>query len=173
MYFIDLIPNLKPPSPKGVYQYLDQDIVEILYSLNTKIRKYDLLKFYFRNIITVPPISLRQGFEKFCLTNHVKHSIADKPGVKIDVKKGEAYLLIDDEDLVQVIQQAQQKGLTPGIDIGIISYNDSSLKEVVGSGISVISTDFTLMGQTIAQMIKGDDKTHKRNPSHFIDRGSF
>ena len=38
-----------------------------------------------------------------------------------------------------------------GKDVGVISYNDTALKQLFG--ISVVSTDFNIMGETAAKMI--------------------
>ena len=38
-------------------------------------------------------------------------------------------------------------------DIGLISYNDTILKEVLEGGITTISTDFKKMGKALAKII--------------------
>ena len=82
-------------------------------------------------------------------------------------------LIIDDDDLVRLVELANERKLVIGQDIGIISYNDTPLKKVVGTGISVISTDFKKMGKTIGKMILDNEKGSIQNPCSFIDRGSF
>ncbi|WP_332913348.1 substrate-binding domain-containing protein [Algoriphagus boritolerans] len=44
-----------------------------------------------------------------------------------------------------------------GRDIGVISYNDTPLKEILADGITTISTDFHQMGKTIAEQILGTE----------------
>jgi len=68
---------------------------------------------------------------------------------------------------------ARANNLKLGTELGIISYNDTSLKKVVGSGISTISTDFQKMGEQVVQLIQSKDDSCISNPCGFIDRGSF
>ena len=48
-------------------------------------------------------------------------------------------------------------------DIGIISYNDTPLKEIIENGITVISTDFNEMGTKLAEMITNGLKVKIEN----------
>ena len=57
-----------------------------------------------------------------------------------------------------------------GQDVGIVSYNDTPLKELLG--ITVISTDFKTMGETAAYMILKDKRERVKNAFRFIDRHS-
>jgi DNA-binding LacI/PurR family transcriptional regulator len=57
-----------------------------------------------------------------------------------------------------------------GKDIGVISYNDTPLKDLLG--ITVISTDFQVMGETAAYMILKKKRETVKNVFRFIDRGS-
>ncbi|MEN9703541.1 MAG: hypothetical protein RLZZ209_969, partial [Bacteroidota bacterium] len=61
----------------------------------------------------------------------------------------------------------------PGKDIGIISYDDTPLKEIIAEGISVISNDFSKMGERAAQMIINREKGRESNDFYFLDRGSL
>lgn len=61
--------------------------------------------------------------------------------------------MIWDRDLVKVVKAAQEVNLEIGMDIGIISYNDTPLKKVVANGITTISTDFVAMDKTLAQLV--------------------
>jgi DNA-binding LacI/PurR family transcriptional regulator len=58
-------------------------------------------------------------------------------------------------------------------DIGMISYNDSLLKEVIEGGITTISTDFKLMGKQLAEMIKNNDPKRIANASQVQLRKSI
>jgi len=60
----------------------------------------------------------------------------------------------------------------PGSDIGIISLNDTMLKEIVLGGITTISTDFKKMGDRLAEMIMNKEKSQVRNPASLIKRFS-
>ena len=83
----------------------------------------------------------------------------------------DAYIIIEESDLVNLVKQARDKNFKPGKDIGIISYNDTPLKELLG--ITVISTDFKLMGETAAYMILKKKKEVVKNVFRFINRHSI
>jgi DNA-binding LacI/PurR family transcriptional regulator len=68
---------------------------------------------------------------------------------------------------------AAEKNLKLGQDLGIVSFNDTTLKEVVAGGITTISTDFNLMGQTLARMIQDRSSGKIRNQSALIRRNSL
>ena len=63
-------------------------------------------------------------------------------------------MIVNDRDLVDLLKQAEKQDFIPGQDFGIISYNDTPLKEILAGGITTLSTDFKLMGQTMATLIK-------------------
>jgi len=71
------------------------------------------------------------------------------------------------------VKNAKSKHLKIGNEIGIISYNDSTLKEVVDNGITTISTDFIKMGQTLANMILNRSKRLVENSCSLIIRNSL
>ena len=90
-----------------------------------------------------------------------------------DVQKGDAFIVIDDNSLVEVIQVATRKGWQLGRDIGVISYNETPLKSVIGNGITTITTDFAAMGKTMAEMVLSGKREVVENPFVLIDRKSF
>ena len=55
---------------------------------------------------------------------------------------------------MELIKNQSDKDWELGKDIGILSYDETPLKEILAGGISVISTDFRKMGETAAEMIK-------------------
>ena len=57
-----------------------------------------------------------------------------------------------------------------GTDIGVISYNDTPLKDLLG--ITVISTDFQKMGILAAKMLLDKKPRAIKNDFNFINRFS-
>lgn len=172
LYLIDVMPKYLSGEYSGVFQDFELDVLETLQSIQYLIKKYESLTLVFRNTITEVPETLKKGFLAYCKKRGIKHHVVYKK-VGLDIKKGEAYIVIDDEDLVRIVEVASKKKLKIGKDVGIISYNDTPLKKIVRDGISVISTDFAAIGSGIAKMIL-ECKHHKsRNKTTFIDRGSF
>ncbi|HPR85872.1 MAG TPA: substrate-binding domain-containing protein, partial [Prolixibacteraceae bacterium] len=90
-----------------------------------------------------------------------------------EMKAGEVYFVPSDRNLVRLVKMAAEKNLQLGKDVGIVSFNDTVLKEVVAGGITTISTDFQLMGQTLARMIQERSAEKIRNHSALIQRNSL
>ena len=65
----------------------------------------------------------------------------------------DTYFNCIDRDLVTLLKQAERQQMTPGREFGIISYNDTPLKEILAGGITTLSTDFRQMGLKLAQLI--------------------
>jgi DNA-binding LacI/PurR family transcriptional regulator len=172
-YLLDIKPVDSSVSYPGVFQDFEQDIFKALSSVIASCRKYSKLILVFQNQITDPPADIVKGFNRFCKTNHFDSHILRASLKKRRPRQGEAYVIIDDEDLVYLVEQAQNLGLQLGSDLGLVSYNETSLKKIAACGISVISTDFAAMGKTIAEMVTGRKNEVIYNPFRFIDRGSF
>ena len=87
------------------------------------------------------------------------------------LKKGDLFITIEESDLVNLVKQVREDEFKLGSEIGIISYNDTPLKELLG--ITVISTDFKVMGETTAKMILNKETGKVKVPFNFIDRESL
>ena len=79
-------------------------------------------------------------------------------------------IVIEENDLVTLVKQIRDSQFQLGKDIGIISYNDTPLKDLLG--ISCISTDFQLMGETAAYMILKKKQEKVKNVFGFVHRHS-
>jgi DNA-binding LacI/PurR family transcriptional regulator len=90
-----------------------------------------------------------------------------------NVIKNNLYIIFDDSELLNTLKIIQQKGWKLKDDIGIISFDETPMKELLAGGISVLSTDFELMGKTAAEMVKGKVSGQIANPFRLIYRNSF
>ena len=93
------------------------------------------------------------GFKRFCEENNIEYEVIYSLSNR-KVKKGEAYFVMSDRNLVRMVKKATEENLTLGVDLGLVSFNDTVLKEVVAGGITTVSTDFKLMGETLAELGK-------------------
>ncbi len=173
LYLLGRHPRSLRQEYHGVFQDFHQDMIRGLTATGDRMWKYDRLVFYFRDSVTTPPIELMNGFVDFCRDMRMDHRIV-RANERPRIHQGEAYIVIDDEDLISLVQMAHEKHYILGQDLGLISYNDTPIKSVIStSGVSVISTDFEQMGHSVVQMVKEGRFDHLINPSCFIDRGSF
>ena len=153
-----------------VYQDFDKDVYDAL------IDGEDLLEKYTKLIMIFPggkePEGRMLGFQRFCAEKGVEFEII-RNLINKEIKKGEAYFVPSDRNLVRLVKMAAEKDLQLGVDVGIVSFNDTVLKEVVAGGITTISTDFQQMGQKLAQMIQERSNDKIRNQSSLIRRNSL
>ena len=86
---------------------------------------------------------------------------------------GDAVLVIHDNALVDVVKGLRSANLSMGEEVGVISYNESALKEVIGNGMSAISTDFHAMGEMMAELIQSGREAHITIPTRLLIRPSL
>jgi hypothetical protein len=84
-----------------------------------------------------------------------------------------AYLVIQQKDLVNMVKQCRIENLKIGSDVGLIAYNDSPMYEIIENGITVISTDFALMGLKASEFVKTRKYVKEVIPARMIVRGSL
>lgn len=156
----------------SVYQDFQNDIYEALNQGIDLLKKYKKLVFILPEEIEKKKLNIQAGFKKFCGANKIDHDIVENEDFR-EVKKGEAYISMEESDLVSIIKLSRKKRLIIGRDIGILSFNDTPLKEVLEDGISVISTNFHRMGALAAELILEKRRLKVRNEFSFIRRNSL
>jgi len=155
-----------------IYQDFENDIYNALIQGYKKISKYKKLVLVYPDKSVYPyPKKIVHGFRKFCIQKSLDFEVIGEIYEDIILKKGDLFITIVEDDLVNLINQIRDNEFMIGKDIGVLSYNDTPLKDLLG--ISVISTDFKMMGQTAAQMILNNEKGSVKNPFKFIDRDSM
>ena len=154
----------------AIYQNFENDIFNSLSSGEKLLSKYKTL------IMIYPggkePKGQLDGFVKFCKKKNFDYKIIQNPEER-EIQEGDVYIIPKDIDLVNIIKKTRELNYVIGKDIGIISYNDTPLKEVVGDGITTISTDFKLMGKTLAEMVLNNIDKKIENPASLIIRKSL
>lgn len=156
----------------GVYQDFKNDIYLALKQGLEKIQKYKRLILIYPTKTVYPyPKGILYGFRKFCEENYIEFEILDEIFEDIILKKGNLFITIEESDLVNLITQIRDNEYLLGKDIGVISYNNTPLKELLG--ITVISTDFKNMGEKAADIILTKKTGMFKNPFGFIDRNSL
>ena len=154
-----------------VFEDFELDIHQALYTGIDKIKKYNKL------ILVFPTdnyycAGIHHGFRNFCDAEGFDYDIIERVGPH-EISEGELYIVIEEVDLVELIKKANAQNLRLGKDIGTITYNDTPFKEILAGGITVLSTDFIKMGETLADMIKNRKRTKVKNPFTLIIRNSI
>lgn len=154
----------------SVHQNFKKDIYNGLQTGLKQIKKYQKAVLLYRK--ERQPIGILEGFKLFCVHYNIKNEVIDVLNNR-KISQGELYILLEDKNLIQIIKRIKEEQLTLAKDIGIISYNDTLLKEIVEGGITTISTNFNLMGQRLAEMILNKEFAQVENPYNLIIRNSL
>jgi DNA-binding transcriptional regulator YhcF (GntR family) len=155
-----------------VYQDFENDIYNALKEGLEKIQKYTRIILVYPEKAVYPyPRRILHGFKKFCTEFEINYEILDEVYDDIVLKKGDLFITIEESDLVNLVKQIRDNKMKLGKHIGVISYNDTPLKELLG--ITVMSTDFKVMGETAARMILNKEIGQVKVPFNFIYRKSI
>ena len=153
------------PELKGkyssVFQNFEKDTYEALVSGLEYLRKYNHI--YMVQKDEKEPTERYDGLCSFCNEYNFEKEYILTTKNRV-IQKGEVYIVVNDRDLIYLLKQSEQQGLLPGIDFGIISYNDTPLKELLVGGITTLSTDFNIMGKTMASLINTKSIETIENP---------
>ncbi|PSL01663.1 GntR family transcriptional regulator [Cecembia rubra] len=159
----------------SVFQDFKQDIYNALKQLHSKLLKYEKLILVFPFHSNYPyPENILLGFKKYAVEAGLEYKIISEVDASLTIQDKEAYIIIEENDLVNLIKIARRsKGLKIGKNIGVLSYNETPLKEVLEKGITVISTDFAKMGKLTAEMILTRQGKQIKNDFKVIERESL
>jgi DNA-binding transcriptional regulator YhcF (GntR family) len=154
-----------------IYQNFRKDIYNALVSALDLLSKYKVLK-----LIIPPEENIDQGivvgFRNFCIHHKMDFQIIHSMR-NLEVSYKDAFVVIKEENLVELIKNTQKMAFKLGEDVGIISYNESPLKELLCDGITVMSTNFRRMAQLAAECITNRNKVKIENPFTLIRRRSL
>ncbi len=150
---LDALPQELGEEYAAVYQSFAEDVYVGLRSLLDKLRRYESLNVVYNDQFQFIPDSLVAGMRRF--SEDFKIPLHIYRGFDFSkIAKGKCYMAISDRDLAGVIKTMQAKKLQVGRDIGLLSFDDTPLKEVLLGGVTTITTDFEWMGEQAAVLIK-------------------
>ncbi|UHG93076.1 GntR family transcriptional regulator [Spirosoma oryzicola] len=157
----------------AVYQDFEEDIFNALSAAFDRLQHYQRLTLVLsKDRFQYVPASLQAGFNRFGQIHDFPVRIVDTYSADL-VKEGEAFLLFADRDLVSFLKDIDQLKLELGKQVGLLSYDDTPMKEILAGGISVISTDFALMGKTAGQLLADRQRDKVANPGGLTLRNSL
>ncbi|MDX1939332.1 MAG: GntR family transcriptional regulator [Saprospiraceae bacterium] len=155
----------------AVYQDFAKDIYNALTQALDLLQKYHTIKIIFPEY-TYHPREILTGFKRFCAEYAFNFKIINNIGHE-PIAPNEAYINLMEDDLVVLIKRIKNLGYKVGQEVGIISYNETPLKEILLDGITVISTDFEKLGETAARMTLDNKREHIANPFYLVVRNSL
>lgn len=161
------------PELKGLYPSVGQDFEEDTYqALLTgaeQVKKYETITLVQKE--GFEPEERFDGIIRFCnefgLCPQLLSTLKGHP-----VEKKHLYITATDRELVDILKKADAQKLAIGHDFGVISYNETPMKEILCGGITTLSTDFKQMGRTLAMLVKKKTLQTIANPCTLIRRGS-
>jgi DNA-binding transcriptional regulator YhcF (GntR family) len=155
-----------------VCQGFDTTFYDCLKSGTALFKKYEKLNFIFP-LTSEHPRGGILYFERFCKENGLKSSLVERTIQESDLVKGEAYLIVSHADLIEAVKICKNKGLKLGQDVGIVTFNDAPMLEIIENGITSISVDFKQMGVLAARFINNNERIQTYVPTRLIVRGSL
>ena len=142
----------------AAYENFAQDIYAALEQALEQLSKYNTIKIIFPKNSYFPQ-EILTGFYRFCqqyaFSHKVIHNIKEE-----DINPGEVFINLMEDDLVTLIERLIVLKLKIGVDVGLISYNETPLKRFILDGITTISTDFHELGTQAAEFVL-NGKTEK------------
>lgn len=155
----------------AIYEDFEKDIYNALSEAIKKLKKYRKLKIIFPEY-TYHPRAILNGFYRFCKDYSFEYEVIKKPQL-INISKDTVYISLMEDDLVTLIKKILETKLEVGKQVGIISYNETPIKQIILDGITTISADFKYMGEKAAKMILEKSTEHVAVPFYLTARNSL
>lgn len=147
-----------------------EELYQTLMEISGSCQKYSHFRLVFPDNIYHKEIW--EGFADFCLDHKIKFDIVPEL-TATEINKGQLYIIKSDQDLAKLVKHCREHQLKLGKDIGVICYNDSTLKEVLAGGISVVTPNFNDIGKQVAHLVMSQDFGKSKGGYKFIRRGSI
>ncbi|MFT4094383.1 MAG: winged helix-turn-helix domain-containing protein [Niabella sp.] len=152
-----------------IYQDFEHDIYKALLSAGSFMKKYSSVVLIL-NEEGFHPREIVKGVKRFCnetgktfqLTYSAEH---------LELQKRALYIETLETDLSLLIKKSRAQAWNLGQEIGIISFNETILKELLN--ITVVTTDFQNLGIQAASSILEGTINCVKNPFYMIRRGSI
>ncbi len=154
-----------------VWQDFEFSVDDALNSLVKQIRKYGTFKLVYPKKLKHPAFIL-DAYHRICNKIQKSPQVFYNAG-DLKIRKGDSVFVLRQSDLYTVLKYCQQQDLSVGSDVGILAYNDIPLYEFVSNGITVISTNFQLMGSKAAEFIHKGGTVKEVIPVRVILRNSL
>lgn len=172
LLLLDAMPQRYDKPCSAVYQDFHNDLYEELKALYQKLSAYECMHMVFNDSFQFIPIEILTGIHQFM--SETQYPIYIEKAFDVEsLEKGHCYMAVSERDLACIIKVVNQRGWTLRKDIGLLSFDDTPLKEVLQGGITTISTDFRQMGELAGKLIRTGTIKRIANRWTLSDRGSL
>lgn len=170
LYYLE---NYLPHSHRinGALLDYSEDFYKALTQASGKITLYEKIIFVNSSNSQFPlPTGIIDGFVNYCDSCEIDYEIVNDCRQDFQNTNGTLLMIFDENDLAACIKAMRKEQKEMGRDVGIISYNDHPMKDLLG--ISTITADFFAMGASVGKMISEGIQQRRKMHLEFIDRGS-
>ena len=172
LLLLDGLPRRYDRPCSAVCQDFHNDLYEELKALYEKLQNYKALHVVFNDRFQFIPHELLSGIHQFY--GETRYPITIERGFNMEeIQLGHCYMAFSERDLACLLSVMYLRKWKLCEDIGLFSFDDTPIKEVLAGGITTISTDFARMGETAAQLITQGKTRRIANPWVLHDRGSL
>lgn len=138
------------------YSFVAQEFEKATYAklvdLLPDLRKYNGIVFI-DDQVSHSPRGIRRAYQKL-LNDYDLNGQYEREFVTGSVKKNVLYFIKNDSTLWYFLKECKEKNLVLGRDLGVLSFDDNVLKQIVFGGITTLSTDFNKMAKIAADQVK-------------------
>ncbi|MEG0994320.1 MAG: GntR family transcriptional regulator [Bacteroidales bacterium] len=163
--------NFEKGNISHIMQDFDQGFYFGMFQAREQFRKYKKLILVFPDS-SKHPQTTKAYFGQFCTDFEYEYEIISTVEHRM-IQSGEAYIVINTPDLVEIVKRARLFGARFGEDIGLMAYNDMPAYEVIDNGITSLSVDFCEMGRMAADFVLEDKPVQIILPTELRLRGSL
>lgn len=176
VYLLDTGWNKMGRDFPSVCQNFEKEIYESLCLAENLLKKYNEITLIWGDSDNKFEKDIKnemvKGLKKFARQyNYAWKVIPNADNIKL--KKGKCFIVSYDSDLVKLVKQLQSEKIKLGKDVGIVSFNETPLKEISAGGITTFSTDFKHMGWKIGELLLEKKNENIENPFILIKRKSL
>lgn len=172
LLLLDAWPHGYSRNCAAVYQNFISDAYEGLKCMVEKLRKYNALHIVYNDKFQYMPDDFVAGAYRF--SGEFRFPVYVEPGFDMNrIEKGHCYMAVSERDLAAIIKSMKAKRLKIKKDIGLMSLDDTPLKEVLIGGITTLTTDFEEMGRLAASLVRNKQTVRIANKWHLLDRNSL
>ena len=134
-----------------VSQEFEKSTHEVLNQLNGAFSNFNKKVLYYRDDSDHPE-GIKKAFETYCTAQDGPWHIYDQYRSE-HLEKGNVYITISDVDLWELLKDCEMRNLDIGKDVGVLSSNDSPVKEIVSGGVTTFFVDFEYLAQRASEYV--------------------